>query len=793
MVRYTASKPPSVVNPEWIFWSKSDFKRGLAPDDVSSVIFITRKKEVSVIYKPTPVINERDELISIIGNMFDESSSPAFFKIDQDEIGSCYAILEHAKIPTYFRPETSLQADSVKDTDWDDAQMEISLIAIPTIALIPFGKEITSTTLDDNFIDEMKAISGELGFWAQTMSDVIDQHELDHHTETVFKRMIDSVPASSSRDSARAATKGLRGMTFVSSPFVDPSLLSRCNDSFEADQEKLKAFFCRNPTPARVENVVDDEEEIPVHSNIATQLPPLPPGNPPPEFYAQLIETMKNIQAPQQPTKIVVESRDHEETIDLAKLTNGMLQLMYATGDVNWDDGTVKNIRVATFSQGLMNLLSRSASVQVTQLTNLFTTIFATEPDDDDDKFQSNPLSRLMSLVVFPQKFTKGHLNASFQSSDLETGSMYKSTSINAFHYAPQGNRKMILEASNKMNEERNEINWRIVEKDRSKISSIIEGVGRVNNMEEVAMTCANICGVQLAMINITTGKPLLFQFAWKTIRFIENKKTKTWMRDNSNCLAHLPMVFMSKIHQFFMHLASFSQNSINTNKIETGDNKFEGKQVAIAVKFASKFFTKMQEHVEDNSIPKDVPAFAKSFFVEATGGGFVSAPPAIIVDATTTKPAANQPADSNGGGKRRGNGNGEGEQQPAGQKKQRITSDKSLKMGIFHLKKGTPISKALPEKSTLKEGFCLDFCCHERKCNFNHLLCKNGKHYTNWKNVPEDDRPILLKHMAKTGLMWLDAETFKKHENIIAPEFTHLLGDATGPKQKTRPAEKSA
>jgi hypothetical protein len=240
-------------------------------------------------------------------------------------------------------------------------------------------------------------------------------------------------------------------------------------------------------------------------------------------------------------------------------------------------------------------------------------------------------------------------------------------------------------------------------------------------------------------------------------------------------------MVFMSKIHQFFMHLASFSQNSINTNKIEIGDDKFEGKQVAIAVKFASKFFTKMQEHVEENSIPKDVPAFAKSFFVEATGGGFVPAPPAV--DATTTKPA-----DSNGGGKRKGNG--EGEQQPAGQKKQRNTSDKSLKMGILHLKKGTPASKALPEKSTLKEGICLDFCCHERKCNFNHLLCKNGKHYTNWKNVPEDDRLTLLKHMANSGLMWLDAETFKKHEIVIAPEFAHLLGDATGPKKTS--AEKS-
>jgi len=236
---------------------------------------------------------------------------------------------------------------------------------------------------------------------------------------------------------------------------------------------------------------------------------------------------MKNIQAPQQPTKIVVESRDHEETIDLAKLQTGMLQLMYATGDINWEDDSVKNIRVATFSQGFLNLLSRSASVQATQLTNLFATIFATEPEDDDDDFQSNPLSRLMSMVVFTPKFTKGHLNASFQSSDLETGSMYKSTSLNPFHYAPQGNRKLISEATAKMHEERNELNWRIVEKDRSKISSLIEGIGRVNSMEEVAMTCAKICGVQLAMVDITAGKPLLFQMAWKVIRFIKNKKNK--------------------------------------------------------------------------------------------------------------------------------------------------------------------------------------------------------------------------------------------------------------------------
>ncbi len=150
MVRYTISKPSSTINPECIFWSQNNFKRNLAPDETSSVVFVTRKKEISVVYMPTPVIN-KDELACIIGNMFDEISSPAFFKIDSDEIGSCCAILEHPKIPPEFRPEIALQSDSVKDTDWEDAQIEIALVAIPTFAPIPYGVEIKSTMLDENF------------------------------------------------------------------------------------------------------------------------------------------------------------------------------------------------------------------------------------------------------------------------------------------------------------------------------------------------------------------------------------------------------------------------------------------------------------------------------------------------------------------------------------------------------------------------------------------------------------------------------------------------------------------
>ena len=87
-------------------------------------------------------------------------------------------------------------------------------------------------------------------------------------------------------------------------------------------------------------------------------------------------------------------------------------------------------------------------------------------------------------------------------------------------------------------------------------------------------------------------------------------------MRDNKDAIAHLPMVFMGKIHQLFQYLASFSHNSINTKKVEIGE-------ITITVKFASKFITTMLEHIDENSIPKNIPAFAKSLFVEAPKEGF--------------------------------------------------------------------------------------------------------------------------------------------------------------------------
>jgi hypothetical protein len=255
-------------------------------------------------------------------------------------------------------------------------------------------------------------------------------------------------------------------------------------------------------------------------------------------------------------------------------------------------------------------------------------------------------------------------------------------------------------------------------------------------------------------------------------------------MHNNMDAIAHLPMVFMAKIHQVFQLLAAFSQNSINTNKVELGLADLDDKHIKTAIKLATKFFKKMVDHIDNNSVPKEVPTFAKSLFVEQTLGGFAIAPPTIL--APKSNPTA-QPATLKEGGKRKTNG-----KEPAvvaGNKKPRKEfSDKSLKMGIFHVKTGTPAAKALPDKTLLKDsaGICLDFCSQDKKCNFPHQLCKNGKHYTNWKNLPDEDKLVLYKHMDSTSLMWFDAVTFEKHKIIIPPEYAHFLGNATGPNRST-------
>jgi hypothetical protein len=301
--------------------------------------------------------------------------------------------------------------------------------------------------LDDDFFDKMIKISPKHGFWAKMIVDAFAQEDSDHDTLPIVTNLNNSKATSKGCDPFRAATKGFCDAW---PPNSGPAIYHSCvGKSHKVQQAKVKEFFYPDPTPVHPLTIEEDGDDKPevvfVRSTDATSNKTSAAAaasattstaaaistataasasattaggstveHPRKEFYDQLIAIMKNFAAPQHQQKIVVELREHNESVDLAKLQTSMLRLMYVSREIDWDEGTVKNIQLPTFQQGFKSLIDRSAMVQANQLANLFTSIFSTKADNDDDDSHLNTLNRLLSLFVFTPKFTKAHLNASF-------------------------------------------------------------------------------------------------------------------------------------------------------------------------------------------------------------------------------------------------------------------------------------------------------------------------------------------------------------------------------------------
>jgi hypothetical protein len=317
MRSYIYSKPPSVVPLELIHWSPMDFAAlNSESNQVTTLLFISRKKEVCIVYKPMPIKNVESKLLGIIGNLYDEGNTPAIVKFDDDEIGSCFAIQKFDDIAKEFRPEIHITTNMVKETDWEQATTNIAIIAIPTLAPLLFGKEIESTIFDEKFAEEMQKISSKHGFWAKTMSNVLKQKETENDTDTIAGRVMSSRASSRQCNPACAATNGIHELTIATSgPFDETSVVGKNHDN---KQGKVRLFFYRNPMPMHMDINNDNKEpeiQIPFQSANAptkgnpttmtahsTTIPAataaIPAtGFPPKEFYAQLIKAMKNFQA----------------------------------------------------------------------------------------------------------------------------------------------------------------------------------------------------------------------------------------------------------------------------------------------------------------------------------------------------------------------------------------------------------------------------------------------------------------------------------------------------------------
>ena len=753
---YSKSKPPSKVDRNWIYWSRGDFEK-VDHDSISALVVIGKKGLVNTIYKPTPVLNSVGKLEAIVGNIHDMKNTQSIFKIDGDEVGSCFAIEKHETIPENHRPEVPLGVDAVKSTCYEDAEDELALIALPNAAPLPYGFKLKSSQLDEDFVDEMEKISDDHGFWARQMYNAFDQYDKDHGTEQVVENltnMIKNEPSTRKKklSASDSATKNFSTVSRAAAgPIVD---IVRVGEEHEAEQNVVKSYFMPNPTP--------QPHTLP---DVA--------GMPHPVL-EQMIETLKSIGSnltSNQPTNIIVASQQVEEDKEMQESNNSSLQLFYAYGEVNWDEGRLTQVSKANFSVGFKNVLAKkSIKTKNNELTNLLTTIFSTTNSKTDNSYEDFELARMRSLEAFDPKFVTAHINANFSTTDLDAESTTKSTSINAFSYAPQNNKSKTLKKQADIQAHQNESLFNINEKDKKETSAYIEGIGQIESNEDVISACANICGITFAIVN-TTGdkKPILHQAMMKIILFIRERSTSRWMRDNKKDCAHLPYVFMWEIQKLVQALARFSKNSVNIRKVQSNDSNLETSDITVAFKSFSTFMANMNEHVSNDTVPKTIPRYAKNFITLKDD----ESPP-------SPAPVLNVPNESN---KRKPDTHLE-----QGKKKKKDDSEKSMKSGIFHASTSAPIGKILPPKDKLSQSFCLNFCAQNRMCDKPSATCKFGKHYSSYKFIPANDKQVILDHMEASKLLWFDETTMAKHGTAdeIPPEFKHLLGDASGPKAKS-------
>jgi hypothetical protein len=230
MCSYSHSKPMLTIDANWLMsWTVKNFAN-IDNKQVAALLFVTRRKDVGLIFKPTPVKLDDNTLIVLIGNMFDEKSTPAFIKIKGDKFGSCYVIQvqELAKIPNMFCPEIPLQADMIVNTVRGESKADLAMCVFPILATIPFGDKIETEVFNDTLVNEMKNISVKHGLWAKFVCDALEQNKNGPKTTVIAKRLLSSWNTKKSGDACRAATKRIwKTYVPIAAPFIETSLVTK--------------------------------------------------------------------------------------------------------------------------------------------------------------------------------------------------------------------------------------------------------------------------------------------------------------------------------------------------------------------------------------------------------------------------------------------------------------------------------------------------------------------------------------------------------------------------------------
>jgi hypothetical protein len=383
----------------------------------------------------------------------------------------------------------------------------------------------------------------------------------------------------------------------------------------------------------------------------------------------------------------------------------------------------------------------------------------------------------MLSMEFFPKNLVTAWLNANFQRSNLES-LLFESNAITILTFVSQNDSAKLLASRTSEENARNEWALDMSEAHRTKAKTTIEGLGKIESMQCIVRIAANVCGFVRAFFDVEKGmQPFIYQLCIKTINCITQQEFTCWYNANKSRMPHLPYYFLNMLQHVFAQQAKFSANSLNTNKVEHGDNgsTLIIKQLEQTIRYSVRFFKRISDHVAEDTVPSSIPRFTPAHAHPSNQIATVTTSIAMATigqDDTKKKPDASPPGTPS---KERRNKKARGLKPTGG-------ADQT-KLGLFHSKEGIKPEDLFPRG--LESTPCAFFCFQNKKCTRPRSSCPRP-HNVKWDTIKPDDQAKILKHFSNTGNGWLDGETFKKHRTEIPENYAFLLGDASGPKAKS-------
>ena len=477
---FSMSKPapsPSRTG-AWLKWTFNDLTSKLEDGSIVACLSgLNRSGNLQHMLMPKIFSNICDKN-DVISNMFDEKGEFGLLQIQGSEIGHGLVVEEFSNIPTKLHPSKSLSKKSLEGLTWAEGLVNLGIVACPVIIPFFFGQKIVHGNIfDDDFKLKMQDISPDHGIWASLIVESFEQFVNRSIIETIVERK-----------------QGKKSAEFITPSFALDSI-SECfpycfitpfanREQAKKEQEAIAAFFkvsgqpdVANPFPSvQPTNQTQFQQQLQQQSQQWTQFLAL---------QQQAMIANRN----QQPTQIIVELRADQVKEKEAKINATMLCLMFVSGAIDFKSGNVVALRAPSYTTAMLQILSEPSSVKYVLAINILRTTFEEEPNDINERL--SPFFTELSMRHFSQNFVAALINCNFQASNLETLDYDEPKALTVLHFARQEENHKLSEARMLEEEQRNELDFELIDGHRKQTKTTIAALGKVESMKDIGHIAA--------------------------------------------------------------------------------------------------------------------------------------------------------------------------------------------------------------------------------------------------------------------------------------------------------------